>query len=111
MIPATRSTFVVVMVTAPDQEVARKLARAALDPRLVACANILPALESHYWWQDKLETASEALIVFKTVREKLKALEQVIREHHPYETPEFLVLDVGSGSQKYLDWISSVVNR
>ena len=105
----TRSDFVMVMVTAPDQELARRLARAALQLRLVACANIIPGLESHYWWKGKIENASEVLILFKTIRARLAGLEGVVREHHPYEAPEFLVVDLVGGSENYLDWILSAV--
>ena len=54
-----------ILVTAPDIELARRLAKAALEAKLVACANIVPAIESHYWWEGKLESSDEVLIVFK----------------------------------------------
>ena len=57
-----------VLVTAPDLEVARRLAREALEARLIACANLMPQLESHYWWQGKLESSSEVVLVMKIGR-------------------------------------------
>ena len=107
MKPANK--FVVVMVTAPDLKSARKLARAALTARLVACANLVPRLESHYWWQGKLESAAEVLMLMKTVRSRLSALEQLIRKQHPYDTPEFLVLPIDRGTRRYLDWVQASV--
>lgn len=102
----TSRRFAAVLVTAPDLRTARKLARAALETRLAACANLVPRIESHYWWQGKLESSSEVLLVFKTTRARLRALEKVILAHHPYDTPEFIVLSLAAGNQRYLDWVS-----
>ena len=100
---------VLVLVTAPKLNTARALAKAALSARLVACANLIPKIESHYWWQGKLESSTEVLIIFKTTKSKLKALEQLIVANHPYDTPEFLVLPIIAGNKRYLDWVSGSV--
>jgi periplasmic divalent cation tolerance protein len=101
--------FAVVLVTAPDLKTARALAKAALGARLVACANLIPGLESHYWWRGKLERSREVLLVFKSTKEKLAALENMIRKIHPYDTPEFIVLPVTFGTAGYLDWLAASV--
>ena len=75
--------YLVALVTTPDIAGARALARAALEVRLVACANIIPRLESHYWWQGKLESGREALLVLKTTRKHLPALERLVLAKHP----------------------------
>jgi periplasmic divalent cation tolerance protein len=99
----------VVLVTAPNLKVARTLARATLSARLAACVNLVPALESHYWWQDRLESGREVLLLLKTTPARLPALEQLILKLHPYDTPEFLVLSVTRGNRRYLDWIRASV--
>src|SRR6266545_2587574 len=96
---------VLVLVTAPNLDTSRALAKAALSARLVACANLIPKIESHYWWQGKLESSAEVLILFKTTKAKLKALEKFIVANHPYDTPELLVLPIGAGNKRYLDWV------
>ena len=101
--------FSIVLVTAPNLRTARSLAKSALRARLAACANLVPGLESHYWWQGKLERSGEVLIVLKTAKRRLPALEKLIMAEHPYDTPEFLVLPLTSGSNRYLDWISASV--
>ena len=99
--------FAVVLVTAPDLKTARALARAALSARLVACANLLPKIESHYRWQGKIASGTEVLLVLKTARSKLAALEKLILAGHPYDTPEFLALPVSAGNKKYLGWLAA----
>ena len=99
--------FSLVLVTAPDLKTARSLAKAALQARLIACANLVPRLESHYWWSGKLESATEVLLLLKTSKSKLTALEKLILAQHPYATPEFLVLPLSAGNKKYLAWLSA----
>jgi periplasmic divalent cation tolerance protein len=103
------AAFALVLVTAPDLKNARSLARRALKARLIACANLVPKIESHYWWQGKMETSQEVLLLLKTKKTRLPALEKLIREHHPYATPEFLVLSLAKGNQAYLEWLASSV--
>jgi periplasmic divalent cation tolerance protein len=100
----SRARPLIAMVTAPDAKVARALARNALKAHLVACANVVPAVESHYWWQGRVERAREVMIIFKTTGRKRTALERMILKLHPYDTPEFVVLRPGYTSQRYLDW-------
>jgi periplasmic divalent cation tolerance protein len=104
-----RNKFVVVLVTAPDLKTGRTLARAALAARLIACANLVPRIESHYWWAGKMETGAEVLLLMKTTSSRLARLEKLILAQHPYDTPEFLVLPIGRGSTRYLDWVKASV--
>ena len=97
--------FAVILVTAPDLKTARALAKSALNAKLIACANLVPKIESHYRWQGKIESAAEVLLIFKTTKSKLAALEKLILARHPYDTPEFLVLPPAAGAEKYLAWI------
>src|ERR1017187_5249123 len=99
--------FAVALVTAPDLKTARALATTALQARLIACANLIPKIESHYWWQGKIESGAEVLLVLKTTKSKLAALEKLVLARHPYATPEFIVLPLSAGNQRYLEWLKS----
>ena len=101
------SSFSLVLVTAPDLTTARALGRAALKARLVACANLISKIESHYWWQGTLESGPEVLILFKVTQARLGALEKLILARHPYDTPEFLAVPIAAGNQRYLDWLKA----
>ena len=101
--------FVVVLVTAPRLKVARQIVKTLLGKRLIACANLLPKIESHYWWRGRIESGAEVLLLLKTTRTKLKALEKAILADHPYDTPEIIALTINSGNARYLRWLSESV--
>jgi periplasmic divalent cation tolerance protein len=86
------------------------IAKVTLQARLIACANLVPKIESHYRWNGKIESATEVLVVLKTQKSKLAALEKLILAKHPYDTPEFLVLPLSAGNKKYLDWLTASTN-
>jgi periplasmic divalent cation tolerance protein len=103
--PAT--TFRIALVTTPDLKTARRLAQSALKARLIACANIVPGVESHYWWQGKIERSAETLLILKTTQACLLKLEKLILAEHPYDTPEFIVLTLSRGNRRYLQWLQA----
>lgn len=105
MKPAAK--FAIVLVTAPDLKTARSLAKSALQAKLIACANLISKVESHYRWEGKLESSPEVLLLLKTSKTKLPALKKFIHSNHPYDTPEFLVMSPVAGSKKYLDWLAA----
>jgi len=94
-----------VFVTVPDRKVGRTIARAVLEARVAACVSLVPGLESHYWWQGRIERGRELLLMMKTTRDRLAELETLVHALHPYDTPEFVVVRLDAGSRRYLDWI------
>ena len=102
--PATDAR--VVLVTAPDLEAARRLARAWVDAKLVACVNLVPGIESIYRWQGKVEASNEVLLVVKTTADRVAELEASLPGLHPYEVPEFVVLDAEHVAPRYAAWLA-----
>ena len=100
----------VVLVTAPDPDTGTRLARGVVEAKLAACVNVVPRIESYYWWEDKVQSDAELLLLIKTESSKLTALETYIHEQHPYQVPEFIQLPIQGGSEDYLKWISDSVN-
>jgi len=96
----------IVMSTAGSQEEARKIAHALVERRLAACVNIVPQIESIYRWQQKIETATEWLLLIKTQAESFERIRAAIKELHSYELPECVMLEVAAGSSEYLNWIA-----
>ena len=101
---------IVVMVTCGSRAEAKKIARAVVEARLAACANVLGApVQSIYRWKEKVETAKEVLLLVKSTRKRFLALEREIRRLHSYETPEIIAVAIAEGSNAYLQWIGESV--
>ena len=99
-----RNIFIA-FVTAPNIKVGRKIAKAILERRGAACVNIVTGLESHYWWQGKLECSSEILLIIKTTKARLSFLEKLVISVHPYETAELIAFPLTASTPKYLRWL------
>jgi periplasmic divalent cation tolerance protein len=95
----------IILVTAPSQEVANRLAHGLVTECLAACVNVVPGVTSTYYWEGKLEQAEEALMVIKTRRSRYAELEQYVQTHHPYDTPEIVEIPAGRVTHKYLQWV------
>jgi periplasmic divalent cation tolerance protein len=97
----------VVFVTTPNEECATAIARALVQERLIACANLVPGVRSVYRWEGNVEEDDEVLLILKTTDERCETVAARVKALHPYELPEVLVLPVCGGSPGYLDWVRS----
>ncbi|WP_456474551.1 divalent-cation tolerance protein CutA [Candidatus Pyrohabitans sp.] len=101
--------YAVVFITAKDAAQAREIARRLVEERLAACANIIEKVTSIYWWRGKLEEEEEVLILIKTLKEKVPAIIERVKELHTYEVPEVIALPIVEGSEDYLRWLEEEV--
>ena len=101
----------IVLTTESTLEEANKLGRTLVEERLVACATLLPVVQSIYHWNDQIQSAPETLVMLKTSAEMLPVLEKRLRELHTYRVPEFLVIPVEHGSSQYLEWLFGSVAK
>jgi periplasmic divalent cation tolerance protein len=97
---------ILVLTTLPTADAAAEVAKAVVDEKLAACANILPALRSIYRWEGKIQDENEVLVLLKTRQAQYERLKARILGLHPYEVPEVLAIPVEQGNQPYLDWIA-----
>ncbi|MCU1384198.1 MAG: CutA1 divalent ion tolerance protein [Acidobacteria bacterium] len=88
----------------PDDDRAAGMARTLIEERLAACVNVHAAMTSIYRWREKIETDAERQVVIKTTRAQVAALEARLRALHPYELPEFVMLDASAGDA-YAAWV------
>lgn len=104
--PNDPAEAIVVFTTAADIEEARRLAEMLVEKRLAACVQILPAIESVYRWQGRIERQPEVLLLAKTQRARFEDLEREVRAIHSYETPEVVAVPVSAGSHPYFQWLA-----
>jgi periplasmic divalent cation tolerance protein len=100
---------VVVLMTAGSRDEAVRLAEMLVGSRLAACVQILPKMESVYWWQEGIKRDPEHLLLVKTTSDNFDMLEQEVRALHSYETPEIIALPVTAASAPYLEWLTATV--
>ncbi len=106
-----KNVYCSVYVTAPNLEIARKIAELVVEQRLAACANILPAVESVYRWDGKVVTDHEVVLFLKTTFERFDELKSAICALHPYEVPCIVALPLVDGYAPYLNWVSACVRE
>lgn len=97
--------YVIVLTTIPSDADGQAFARALVEDRLAACVNLLPPMESVYRWEGRVERETERQVVIKTSRDRIVSLWDRVRELHPYEVPEFVVLPIIDGNDAYLRWV------
>ena len=96
----------VALSTAPDMDSAKSLATALVERRLVACVQVVPGATSIYRWQGVVEEAAETLLVMKTRGACIADIEQLLRQRHPYDVPELVVLAASHVEARYLAWLT-----
>lgn len=95
----------IVITNCPDAAVAERIARALVENRLAACVNQLPPVTSTYRWQGAIESAVEVTLLIKCTRDRYPAVEEAIRQMHPYQVPEIVAVPVVAGVASYLRWV------
>ena len=100
----------VVLVSIPHDE-ARKMARLLVENRLAACVNIVPKIDSYFWWDNAVQTEEEALLIIKTTAARFEKLCSFVEEHHPYDLPEIIALPLIDGFSEYIDWVHAETGK
>lgn len=95
----------VVFVSIPREE-AKTFAKKLVEERLAACVNIVPKMESYYWWDGKVLEDSESLLLIKTTAARFGDLQQYVMDRHPYDLPEIVALPITEGLPDYLKWVA-----
>jgi len=96
---------VVVFVTTSSEEEAEKIASLLLEKRKAACVNVIPRVNSRFWWQGKLDSAQESLVIVKTRAALVPQITDIVKKAHSYAVPEIVALPIVAGNQNYLDWV------
>ncbi len=102
-------TALLVLCTAPSEEVGASLARGLVDARLAACVSLIPSIRSFYRWKGRVEDEGEVQLLIKTTSERFAALSEWVAAAHPYEVPELIGVPIEAGSSSYLGWLREQV--
>jgi len=100
---------IVIFITVGNRDEGLMIAKALVEGRLAACANILENVSSIYWWEGRVEQSKECLLTVKTVDGLLQQIIDKVKELHSYRTPEIIAFEVKGGSKDYLDWVEASV--
>jgi len=100
------SPLTLAYITCPDVDEARRIGRALVLERIAACVNIVPKMESFYWWEGKIENDQESVLIAKIPESSRNTLLERVLELHPYDTPCILFIPVTGGNPEYLDWLT-----
>jgi periplasmic divalent cation tolerance protein len=96
---------IIVLITTSSEEEAHKIAESLVNRRKAACVNIVPRVDSLFWWKDKLDSARESLLLVKTKASLFPEIISLVKEIHSYEVPEIIALPIIAGSEDYLKWL------
>jgi len=100
-------TYIQVVTTTEKRQDAEKIAKALVERRLAACAQVVGPIVSTYWWKNNVETAEEWQCLMKSKKSFYREIEKAIKMLHPYETPEIIALPIVSAGDDYLEWLNS----
>jgi periplasmic divalent cation tolerance protein len=101
--------FILVLVTTANKEEAEKISQKLIEDKLIACANIINPITSHFHWSGKIDCAEECLVVMKSRMDLFEELVECVKSLHSYEVPEVLALPIVAGSESYLGWMVKVL--
>lgn len=87
-----------------------KLARLLVEKKLAACVNIIPTVQSIYHWEGQVQADAEALLIIKTSSRRCRAAAHALKEHHPYEVPEIVILSPEAANEKYWLWVQNALD-
>ncbi|MFC2002049.1 divalent-cation tolerance protein CutA [Chloroflexota bacterium] len=105
------AAYIVVLITTANAGEARQVARVLLEQRKAACVNITEKVDSHFWWEGKIDSGQESLLVVKSKASLLPEIIELVKKVHSYDVPEIIALPVVGGNQDYLQWIDASVSQ
>lgn len=110
-VPSLPMSLQVILCTFPDRETAQRIATTLVEAGLVACANLLPGVQSIYRWEGRTESSSEVLALMKTTTEAYPQLEAKLKELHPYDVPKIIAVPVDRAEAAYAKWVIDMTAR
>jgi periplasmic divalent cation tolerance protein len=98
-------------ITTKDMKEAQTIAEKVLSERLAACANIIPQMETMYWWQGEIQHSAESILILKTTKELVEKASELVKKWHSYSTPCILSIPIEAGGSDYIAWLKGEVRK
>ncbi len=105
------SDIIFIYVTCKDTREAETIARAVVEKKLAACANIFPTMKSVYKWEGQLRMDGEAVLILKTTKDKFKVVEEAVKSLHSYDVPCIAALDIANVNDAYRSWLLGEIQQ
>ncbi len=106
---SNKGQYIIILITCSSKKEATKIKDVLLNEKKVACINIIPQVDSFFWWQGKIDSCSEVLLLLKTRNNVFNDIVNVVKKNHKYEVPEIIALPIIDGNKDYLKWIKQTV--
>jgi len=100
---------VVILITCANKREAKRIARGLVKKRLVACVNIVDRIKSIFWWQKRIDSASEVLLIAKSKKSLMQKVIRQVKYLHSYQVPEIIALPIVTGNRDYIGWINESI--
>jgi len=100
-----------ILTTCGSEETALTIAAALVDQGFAACVNILPSVKSYYYFKGETQLDEEVMLIIKTTTENFGKVSEYVAYLYTSEIPEIIMFPIAEGSESFLDWIRSSVNR
>jgi len=104
-----KESYIVLFITTDSADEARQISQVLLEQKKAACVNIISNVDSLFWWEGKVDSARENLLIVKTKASLLSEVISLVKKVHSYDVPEIIALPIIGGNQDYLDWIGESV--
>ncbi|MDY6833685.1 MAG: divalent-cation tolerance protein CutA [Chloroflexota bacterium] len=105
------SNAIVVFITTASRDEAQSISNILIEKRQVACVNIVPQVDSVFWWEGRVESEQECLLIAKTKTSVLNSVIDIVKQVHSYDVPEVIALPIVGGNGDYLNWINEEISE
>lgn len=102
---------IVIFISAANKQEAEHIAKQLLKNKLAACVNIVPKIESFFWWEGKIDHDEESLLIIKSKKVKLNKIIKLVKSLHSYQVPEIIALPIIGGYKPYLRWLDDSLGK
>ena len=101
--------YIMIFMTAANKDEAEKIVQTLLQKKLIACANVIKSVKSHFFWKGTIDQGEECLVIMKSRMDLFEQIAEHVKGLHSYEVPEVLALPIVAGSEAYLRWMDEVL--